>query len=277
MQLSIITINYNNPKGLERTILSVLSQTEMPYEYIIVDGASTCGDVDIIKKYDNRITKWVSERDGGIYPAINKGARLASGNYCLFMNSGDTLYDEYVVSRVNKLQFSEDFFEGIANASGQISYPPLKYTLGTFIYRRNPFHQASIIKRTMILERPYDESYKIAGDLAFNINNLIVHSCTYKPLNFVICNYEGGGRSSTVEHSDEINRIYSVFLPKIMEDYVDNRWVFQFPIKQILPILHKMAKSVLLYKCKLLIKKILNKPIRKVEYEQLQDRIDGNI
>lgn len=277
MQLSIITINYNNPEGLERTIHSVLSQTKMPYEYIIVDGASTRGDVEIIKKYENSITKWVSERDGGIYPAINKGAKLATGDYCLFLNSGDTLYDDTVVSRINNLQLSEDFFEGIANASGQISYPPIKYTLGTFLYQRNPFHQASIIKRTMILERPYDESYKIAGDLAFNINNLVVHSCTYRPLNFVICNYEGGGRSATVEHSEEIKRIYSIFMPKIMEDYIDNRWLFQFPIKQILPFLHKIAKSVMLYKLKLFIKKMFNKPIGKSEYIELQDRVVGKI
>ena len=102
MILSIITINYNNKDGLIKTIPSVLSQNgiaQNEFEYIIIDGGSTDGSVDIIKKYAEsndfpiKISKWISEKDKGIYDAINKGIRLASGNIIGLVNSGDTVVD----------------------------------------------------------------------------------------------------------------------------------------------------------------------------------------
>ena len=89
MKLSIITVNYNDAKGLERTIKSVISQTFHDYEFIIIDGGSTDGSVDVIKQYENHIDYWVSEKDGGIYPGMNKGLRQAKGDYLNFMNGGD--------------------------------------------------------------------------------------------------------------------------------------------------------------------------------------------
>ena len=79
-------------KGLESTIKSVDSQTNKNFEFIIVDGASNDGSLELIKKYDHVITRWVSEPDSGIYNAMNKGVKMATGEYCLFMNSGDLLY-----------------------------------------------------------------------------------------------------------------------------------------------------------------------------------------
>ena len=89
MKLSIITVNYNDAKGLERTIKSVISQTFHDYEFIIIDGGSTDGSVDVIKKYESHIDYWISEKDGGIYPGMNKGLRQAKGEYLNFMNGGD--------------------------------------------------------------------------------------------------------------------------------------------------------------------------------------------
>jgi len=84
MQLSIITINLNNASGLEKTIQSVISQTNKDFEYIVIDGASTDGSVEVIKKYSSGINYWVSEPDTGIYNAMNKGIRKAQGDYCYF-------------------------------------------------------------------------------------------------------------------------------------------------------------------------------------------------
>ena len=103
MKLSIITINYNNAEGLRKTLASVEAQTYRHIEHIIIDGGSTDGSVDVIREYEKQNSllsgragvgltiKWVSEPDNGIYNAMNKGIRMATGEYCQFLNSGDTL------------------------------------------------------------------------------------------------------------------------------------------------------------------------------------------
>ena len=103
MILSIITINYNNAAGLEKTMKSVLSQTNNDFEYVVIDGGSNDGSVDVIRRYEKEFgsrLNWVSERDKGIYDAMNKGIRKAQGEYLEFLNSGDCLVDDQVVERM---------------------------------------------------------------------------------------------------------------------------------------------------------------------------------
>ena len=102
MKLSIITINRNNATGLEKTMRSVATQTFKDFEYIVVDGASTDGSVDVIKKLEPEFKhlKWVSEPDSGIYNAMNKGMRMASGEYFQILNSADCLASEDVIERM---------------------------------------------------------------------------------------------------------------------------------------------------------------------------------
>jgi glycosyltransferase involved in cell wall biosynthesis len=90
--LSVITIVYNNARDIDRTLLSVLNQIYDGIEYIVVDGASNDGTLEIIKRYESRIAKLISEKDKGIYDAMNKGLALATGDYVIFMNSGDEFY-----------------------------------------------------------------------------------------------------------------------------------------------------------------------------------------
>ena len=87
--ISVVTVSYNAVSTIEQTILSVINQTYPHIEYIIIDGGSTDGTVDVIKKYADKITYWVSEPDKGIYDAMNKGLRRVRGDWCVFMNSGD--------------------------------------------------------------------------------------------------------------------------------------------------------------------------------------------
>src|ERR1035437_11152918 len=98
LALSIISINLNNAKGLEITIRSIIEQTFIDYELIIIDGASTDESIEIINKYADKITYWVSEQDEGIYNAMNKGIKRSHGKYCFFLNSGDWFSDNYVLS-----------------------------------------------------------------------------------------------------------------------------------------------------------------------------------
>ena len=99
MLFSVITINYNNCEGLQRTIDSVIGQTFKDFEFIVIDGGSTDGSVDIINKNAASITYWISERDNGIYHAMNKGIAQAHGDYCIFMNSGDCFYNIEVLKK----------------------------------------------------------------------------------------------------------------------------------------------------------------------------------
>src|SRR5690606_4665890 len=98
--LSVITVVYNNVKDIERTILSVINQTYKNIEYIIIDGVSTDGTLDIIHQYSEKISHIVSEPDKGIYDAMNKGLSVATGDYVLFMNSGDEIYAHDTVEKV---------------------------------------------------------------------------------------------------------------------------------------------------------------------------------
>ena len=94
MKLSIITINYNNCSGLEKTIQSVIKQSFTDYEWIVVDGGSTDGSKELLEKYQNHFAFWVSEPDNGIYHAMNKEMQKATGDFCLYINSDDYLIDK---------------------------------------------------------------------------------------------------------------------------------------------------------------------------------------
>ena len=128
MLVSVITINYNNCRGLHQTILSVVHQEYQNFEFIVIDGGSTDGSLDVIKDYSENITFWVSEKDRGIYHAMNKGVAQAHGDYCLFMNSGDCFYDKDVLGRVVNSSAIEDIIVGkvsIDKYDHIISPPPL--------------------------------------------------------------------------------------------------------------------------------------------------------
>lgn len=242
MRLSIITVNYNNKTGLERTIKSIEEQTYKNFEYIIIDGASVDGSIELIRKHEQYVTKWISEPDTGIYNAMNKGIRMASGKYCLFINSGDELYSPQTVERICKLDFDEDFVQGIIyREKGCKKYfikPPKDVTLAFYIYGNNNYHQASLIKRQLLLEHPYDESLHIAADYKFNIECLVKYNCSYRPINEIVAKYEFGGRSITVKHDEEPNLIYKELFPqRILADYINMEFCYKFPIKYIMPFL----------------------------------------
>ena len=104
--LSIITINYNNINGLQNTLQSVFCQSRHDFEWIVIDGGSTDGSKELLEKYTNRINYWVSEPDHGIYEAMNKGIKVAKGDYLQFLNSGDCLADKDIIK-----QFCEVFLD----------------------------------------------------------------------------------------------------------------------------------------------------------------------
>jgi len=169
--LSVITIVYNNVRDIERTMLSVLKQTYADIEYIVVDGKSTDGTLQIIEKYKGRIAKLISEKDEGIYDAMNKGLALATGDYVIFMNSGDEFYSPQTVEQVFAAAADADIYYGetemmdeAGNNLGQRRHAaPKNLTWKSFKYGMSVSHQAIYIKRS--LTKPYDRKYQLSSDI----------------------------------------------------------------------------------------------------------------
>ena len=224
MKLSIITINYNDRDGLAKTINSVINQTVHSFEYMVIDGGSSDGSVDVIKQNSDGINYWISEKDTGIYHAMNKGVNASHGDYCLFLNSGDTLIDNNVIEKVLSCDFSEDIVSGgIKYTDGRSSSSPKKVTMKTFVKGSLP-HQATFIKRKLLLETPYDERFKIGGDWRFFIQVLVYNNASYKRIPLIISLFDTSGVSSTESKQSE-RRLYEKklcqdILPvRIEEDY----------------------------------------------------------
>ena len=175
-KLSVITIVYNNALYIERTMLSVLNQTYPNIEYIIIDGLSTDGTLDIIKKYKDKIAKLISEKDEGIYDAMNKGLALAKGDYVLFMNSGDEFYSSDTVGSVFASAENADIYYGEtemidANSKslGQRRHKaPENFTWRSFNYGMSISHQAIYIKRAIV--EPFNRKYELSADIDWILN-----------------------------------------------------------------------------------------------------------
>ena len=190
MKLSIITINYNNKSGLQKTIDSVISQTYKDFEWIIIDGGSTDGSKELIKKYSQYITYWVSEPDKGIYNAMNKGVVKAKGEYLLFLNSGDYLINTNIIEQAFPFM----------NRDGDIKIwdIPIDSVTGEFFLNGTMPHPATFIKKEKLLQYGgYDESYKIAADWKFFMDAILFGNSSLKKMPFVVSVFSEDGISST--------------------------------------------------------------------------------
>lgn len=170
MKLSIITVNLNNRDGLQKTIDSVISQTFKDFEWIVIDGGSTDGSKELIEQCADHFAYWVSEPDKGIYNAMNKGIKVARGEYLQFLNSGDWLCDETALERCFSHEFDADvvygdtfFYEGMNIRERH--YP--KIMTFKYLYNQSLGHSSSFIKREILNEELYDEGLKIVSDWKF--------------------------------------------------------------------------------------------------------------
>ena len=173
MLFSVITVTYNASQWLERTIQSVISQSYPHIEYIIVDGNSTDGTLELIKKYQSAITHCISEPDRGLYDAMNKGLKLASGDYVWFINAGDRLYSETtvqeIVNRIDEKNLPDIVYgeTAIVDAQGnplgmRRLKTPENLTWKSFSMGMLVCHQSFIVKRA--IAEPYDLQYRFTAD-----------------------------------------------------------------------------------------------------------------
>lgn len=211
--LSIITINYNNKTGLEKTIASVISQTTKDIEFVIIDGGSTDGSLDVIKKHEKEIAHWTSEKDKGIYNAQNKGILKATGEYCLFLNSGDILASDNVLNSVIPQLKQVDIVYGdlvtIDNkgtreelVSPDILDVPL-FMVSTL------WHPTAFIKRDLFSKYGlYNEEFKITGDYEFFIRSILKNNASTKHISVPVSVFDltGISNSANTEAQHNIER-----------------------------------------------------------------------
>lgn len=169
--LTVVTVVYNNVRDIERTIKSVICQTYPYIEYLIIDGNSTDGTLDVIRRYAGHISAWISESDKGIYDAMNKGLSRATGDYVLFMNSGDEIYAEDTVAQVFASAPDADIYygetemydEGWQSLGLRRHAIPAQFNWRSFRFGMNISHQAIYIRRS-IADR-YDPRYQLSADI----------------------------------------------------------------------------------------------------------------
>lgn len=223
MKYSIITINFNNKDGLRKTIESVVNQTYEDFEYIIIDGGSTDGSVEVIKEYADKIDYWVSEPDKGIYNAMNKGILQSHGEYLNFMNSGDCFYDKDVLDNCSSfLQY--DIVSGNIIIGKNISlwnWEGEEITM-MLLYSGSLAHPASFIRSCLFKNSLYDETLKIVSDWKFFIEKLILENCSFKKISLNIATFDDSGISTTNMPLNDFERkqvLSQIFPKRVLLDY----------------------------------------------------------
>lgn len=205
MRISVITINYNNGDGLEKTLNSLNNQTCGEFESIVVDGGSNDNSLDVIKKYEGIIHSlvYVSEKDNGIYDAMNKGINMATGDYLIFMNSGDMFFnDESLAMSLPYLQNNKDILSGIGIGEQYVMNPPKESELSlAFFLKSSMNHQSCFIKRELMKKLKYDSNCKIAADSDFFFKALIMNNCSYQDIPVKVCYCEEAGASGELDKS----------------------------------------------------------------------------
>lgn len=212
-KIDIITINLNNRNGLRRTIESVINQTyKDKLNFIIIDGASTDGSTDIINLYKDQIDYWVSEKDSGIFNAMNKGIEASTSDYSLYLNSGDYLCENNVIEKVyDSLDADIVYGNEWKDNNGrkfESKYPDI-LDEGFFKITALP-HQSTFIRTQLLKEHPYNEKYKLLGDWLFLREMIMKYFVTYRHLPYPISVYGLDGISTTQRsvHNQEKNDYY---------------------------------------------------------------------
>ena len=198
MKYSIITVNYNNREGLRKTIESVIHQTFRDFEFIVIDGGSTDGSAEVLKEYNAQIDYWVSEPDKGIYNAMNKGIKKATGEYLNFMNSGDCFYDNDILRTVTSYGFDTDIITGRdyhyskEKQQGHASVQPTRMSMVTF-FNSTLDHQSSFIKRELFKESLYREDFRLVSDWIFFLEKNVIEGKKVQFISDIICFRETPG------------------------------------------------------------------------------------
>lgn len=230
-KITVVTVCYNAVKEIERTMLSVLNQTYPNVEYIIIDGKSTDGTVDVIKKYADRLAYFVSEPDKGIYDAMNKGIEHASGEWINFLNAGDVYCSSSVLDTMNKNIDSD-----IRILRGNIFrvYPKMKVK-SVGVTKQNPdiidmfngtfHHQACLIQTSLFHEIGlYSTEYRLVSDWKFFFDCVVLNKVKTKYVDITVALFDMTGASSvntkkcTDESEHYLRHVYGDELYELLDE-----------------------------------------------------------
>lgn len=196
--ITIVTVVFNGKKFLEKTIQSVIGQNYGNLEYIVIDGGSTDGTLDIIKKYEDKIDYWVSEQDKGIYDAMNKGIRLAAGEWINFMNAGDTFdSSDILVTVFGSKEYDADILFG----NVRIKYPGFfriqRAGKPSHLWRGMQFcHQSVFVRSSLHKPKPFNAANLIAADFQFYYESY-KNKLVFEFVDHVIASVDTGGVSDS--------------------------------------------------------------------------------
>lgn len=234
-RLSIVTINLNNINGLNKTINSLIIQQNVSFEFIIIDGNSDDGSLNVIHEFGSFSKphidyNWISEPDNGVYNAMNKGIRMANGEYLLFLNSGDSLYDEKTLEKFLSSTLNHDIVVGdliIKESENDKDYEikknpkniTAKYLFDSYIPHPSSFVKRSLFERVGL----YNENNKIVSDWEFFIKALLLHNATFTTLDYPVGVFIADGLSCKPENSEIIDtekqKVFSTYFPYYYMDY----------------------------------------------------------
>lgn len=238
MILSIITINRNNAVGLEKTMRSVAAQIDGDFEYVVIDGASTDGSVEVIRSFESSLgerLKWISEPDKGIYNAMNKGIAMATGDYLQFLNSGDSLVSNDITLRMTEALKNKEYpsilygnmlkdmpggkaMRDRCFAGREISF------LGFYTGSLN--HSSAYIRRGLFNRYGmYDEGFKIVSDWKWFLQAIILggEKPVYVDMDVTLFDMNGISEKNKALDKTERRRVLNELIPStILADY--DRW-----------------------------------------------------
>lgn len=211
-RITIITVNYNNLDGLKKTVESVKSQLYPAIEYIVIDGGSVDGSKAYLEEQQEFFAYWISEKDKGIYDGMNKGLMHATGDYILFLNSGDYLKTSRGLIKIMK-SINESFDliicrQAFVNSKGNLSKSPIlrhKHIRPGFFFSSTFPHQATLIKRSLFkCYGSYDSRFKVSADWVFWVKAILEYKCSYTLVNYCLSVMEQGGISNDMSkcHTD---------------------------------------------------------------------------
>ncbi|WP_432748534.1 glycosyltransferase family 2 protein [Pectinatus frisingensis] len=251
MKISIITVSYNAVKTIEQTIQSVLKQTYDNIEYIIIDGGSTDGTVDVIKKYEDKIAHWVSEPDDGIYDAMNKGIDAASGDYVYFLNDGDHFYNKNTI----QMFFGKLRDTGLYIFCGRIiqtDYNLLlmrrygcKLSCSQILEGYMPPHQGMFIPVSLAKKYKFDTTYKIAADFDL-LTRLLANKIKIKFFEDIIAFHEENGISGAICNQEQLYKEYKNILFKLGNKTAIKQFLSRYKRNKIKNVFIKILPWILI-------------------------------
>lgn len=229
IKVSVITVNFNDARGLENTLASTAAQTAREgWEQIVIDGGSTDGSKEVIEKYKSRLAYSVSEPDGGIYQGMNKGVAAAKGEYCLFLNSADTLASPTTMQETLPLITGcADYYVGnmlrVGRKTSLVTSPD--DLTAAYLAQRSLPHQAMFIRTSLLRHRPYQTQYRIVADWEQQVWELVLHNASYQHLDAVVARFDANGVSNTrqEESMKERQQVRDTLFSRRMTASLDGR------------------------------------------------------